>query len=274
MSRTRAASVLVASLSTLLLAAAPARPVEPAAQPAKPPAKSEKRAAGKAAVDPAAIAALNRMGAFLRAQPTFAVRSESTVDEILESGQKIQFAEVVEMWVRRPNGMRVNIVSDRKQRQFFYNGQTFTLYGPTNGFYASFAAPPTVRELIDVLEARYQIEMPLVDLFYWGTEKSGVDEIKRAIDVGPSRVGDVLCDHYALQQKDVDWQIWIERGQRSLPRKVVITSKREQGQPQFTAVLGWNLRPTVDQESFTFRPPKGAMRITIEQARAVRASGK
>jgi hypothetical protein len=239
---------------------------EAALVPASMPASGVRPNPAAPAIDPAVIAALETMGAFLREQRAFAIKASTTIDEVLESGQKVQFSEVVEMWVKRPDRLRVNVESDTKRRQSFYDGKTFTLYGPRLGFYATFDAPPTLHELIDVAEQRYNLEFPLVDLFYWGTDKSGIRDVKSAMTIGPSKVGDVECDHYALAQNDVDWQIWIQRGAQRLPRKLVITSKRELGQPQFTAVLGWNLEPTADDSAFIFQPPPGARRIVFEQA--------
>src|SRR5687768_5512898 len=68
----------------------------PAAAPSRPALE-----APAASVDPAVIAALNKMGAFLRTQQAFAIRAENAIDEILDTGQKVQFGQVVEMWVRR-----------------------------------------------------------------------------------------------------------------------------------------------------------------------------
>jgi hypothetical protein len=48
-----------------------------------------------------------------------------------------------------------------------------------------------------------------IQFFYWGTDKSGIEDIKSAISIGPSRVGGVECDHYADRQEGVDWQAWI-----------------------------------------------------------------
>jgi hypothetical protein len=217
------------------------------------------------AIDPGVIQALEKMGAYLRGLQAFAVKSDTTIDELLESGQKVQLSEQVEMWVKRPDRLRLIVDSDRRKRQSFYDGKTFTLYGPKQGYYASFDAPPTLRELIDLAEQRYGLEFPLVDLFYWGTEKSGISDIQAAMRIGPSKIGDMETDHYALRQADVDWQIWIERGSRPLPRKLVITSKREFGQPQFSAVLGWNLEPSADDSAFVFHPPPGARRIVFER---------
>jgi len=232
------------------------------------------KAAPAAEIDPKAIDALKAMGAELRALKAFALRSETTTDEVLDNGQKVQFGGTVDFRVRRPNGLRVEVLSDRKQRQFFYNGKTLTLYGPTNGYYASIAAPPTIGELVQVLDQKYGLQFPLTDLFLWGTDKDGLDDIKSAIYIGPSRIGGVDCDHYVFRQADVDWQIWIERGKTPLPRKLVITTTSEPAEPQYVAVLKWDLAPKLDDKMFTFVPPKGAQRIELATTAALAAEKK
>lgn len=42
--------------------------------------------------------------------------------------------------------------------------------------------------------------------------------------VGKSVIDGVRCDHLAFRGPDIDWQIWIEDGDRPLPRKYVITT--------------------------------------------------
>jgi len=216
------------------------------------------------AIDPTVIEALDRMGTYLREQQEFSVRAETTTDGILESGQKVQFEGNVDMWVSRPNRLRMDITGDQVHRLLFYDGKTFTQYGPDKGYYASFAAPPTINELIERAQERFGIELPLADLFYWGTPKSGLNDVLTAVDLGPANVDGVACEHYALHQKDVDWQIWVADGNIVVPRKLIVTTLRETSQPQHTAVLSWNLRPNLHDSAFTFEPPKGAKPIVFE----------
>ena len=56
-------------------------------------------------------------------------------------------------------------------------------------------------------------------------------------DLGSGVINGVECDYLAFRTEDVDWQIWVEDGERALPRKVVITFKDQPGYPQFVAVL-------------------------------------
>jgi hypothetical protein len=153
-----------------------------------------------------------------------------------------------------------------KHREFFYDGKTFTLFGRRVNYYATVPAPPTLRELIVVLAEKYGIEVPLSDLFFWGTEDSRAATLRSAIDLGPATVGGTECEQYALRQEGVDWQVWIQKGDAPLPRKLVITTTSDPAQPQYVSVLKWNLNPKLNDATFSFSPPPGAMRIVLETA--------
>ena len=240
-----------------------------AQQPAPAP-----KAAPATDIDVKAIDALKSMGAYLRGLKAFALRSETTADEVLDNGQKVQFGSTVDYLVRKPDRMRADVVSDRKRRQYFYDGKTVTQYGPDTGYYASVAAPATISELLPFLDQKYGLELPLADLFLWGTDKDGLDDIKSAINIGPSRIGGIETDHYVFRQADVDWQIWIERGKTPLPRKLVITTTSDPAQPQYVAMLKWDLNPKLDNKTFTFVPPKGAQKIVLATVDALAAEKK
>jgi hypothetical protein len=77
-------------------------------------------------------------------------------------------------------------------------------------------------------------------------------------------VGKVKCHHLAFRQKTIDWQIWIQDGDKPLPRKMVITYKRDAGGPQFTARLSrWNVKPKLSKDTFEFEPPADAKKVDL-----------
>jgi hypothetical protein len=225
------------------------------------------------AVDPAALDALDRMGAYLRTITTFEVRSKTTLDDVLDSGQKLQFDGTAHLRVRRPDRLWAEVASDRKVREFFYDGKTFTIYGPRNHLYATVPAPATLHEVVTKVEERYGLVLPLADLFRWGTDPLQRDAIREAIYVGPARVGGDPCEQLAFRQDGIDWQIWIQKGDSPLPRKLVITTTDDESQPQYTAVLDWNLAPALNDAMFTFTPPAGSYKINIQELTAQPASG-
>src|SRR5215831_9709953 len=210
--------------------------------------------------DAGAVKALDSMSSYLRTLKAFQVRAETSRDEVLGNGQNVSFAGVVDLLVERPNRLRADVTSDKQQRMYFYDGKTFSLWGRHVNYYATIPAPPTLRALADMLDEKYNVEMPLADLFYWG-ERRSADDLESAVDVGPSQVGGVTCEHYAFRQNGADWQIWIQQGDFPLPRKLAITTTTDQARPQFSSVMTWNLAPSFDASAFTFVPPSNAKRI-------------
>lgn len=218
------------------------------------------------AVEPEALAALTRMGQYLRSLETFELEATTSIDEVTDAGQKLQFDGATTYRVRRPNAMFVETRTDRKHRQFIYDGATFTVFAPRQGFYAQVPTNGTNAELITHARERYDIELPLVDLFFWGTDQADMSAITSASHIGFARINGVDTDQYAFRQEGLDWQVWIERGDRPLPRKIVITTLDGEANPQYTATLNWNANPGFSNATFTFRPPAEARLIRINSA--------
>jgi hypothetical protein len=223
--------------------------------------------------DPDAIRALERMGDYLRTIKAFQVRSQTNRDEVLDDGQNVEFDGVVDMIVQKPNRLRAEVTSDKQQRLYLYNGSDLSIWARRVNYYATIPAPPTIRELVDTLTSKYDIELPLVDLFYWSDRKSTGD-ITSAIDLGNSQVEGVTCQHYAFRQDGADWQVWIQQGDYPLPRKLVIRTTTDEARPRFATVMTWNLAPSFNDAAFTFDAPDDAKRIVFAEDAASGAAKK
>jgi hypothetical protein len=216
------------------------------------------------AIDPDAMAALNSMGTYLRTLKAFQVTTAGTTDNVLDDGQAIQSSSTVDLIAVRPNRLRAEITGEDKHEILFFDGKNFTIYGQLNNFYATVPAPPTIGELVDQLSDKYGIELPLVDIFEWGTNEAATKRITSAVDIGPATIDDITCEHYAFRQKGIDWEIWIQLGDFPLPRKYVIRTLTDDARPQHSVTLDWNLAPSYSDDAFTFDPPPGALSIPIQ----------
>lgn len=225
-------------------------------------------------IDPDAMAALDKMGAYLRTLKAFQVTGAVTTEEVTTDGQKIQSSNTTTLLAEKPGHMRVEIASDKQPRLFYYDGKSFTMWAPRLKFYATVDAPPTANELAKVLEDKYDIDLPFVDLFRWGTPESNAKAITSADDVGPATIDGVTCEQYAFRQDGMDWQVWIQQGDYPLPKKLVITTTSDEARPQHEAVYTWNLAPSFNDKAFAFTPPSDAKKITIAEADAMRANAK
>jgi hypothetical protein len=94
-----------------------------------------------------------------------------------------------------------------------------------------------------------------------------MESVQRGVYLGIHRVGDVSCHHLSFEQESIDWQLWIDAGEKPLPRKLVIAYKTEDEVPQYAVTIGkWNLNPDVPEELFQFEPPEGAERFEFPSA--------
>jgi hypothetical protein len=219
-------------------------------------------------IDPDAIAALEKMGTYLRSLKAFQVEAAISQDDVEDDGERIQNDNRVNLLVRMPDRLRVEITNMDHHRLFFYDGKNFTIYAERVNYYATVPAPATIAKLGDDLDDKFGIELPLQDLFYWGTDRSNPSAIKGARDVGPAEVGGVTCEQYAFRQEGLDWQLWMQQGDYPLPRRLVITTLTDEARPQYSSVLTWNLAPSFNEEAFKFDPPKDAQKIVLAQAKA------
>jgi hypothetical protein len=241
------------------------------ATPGKTPTAQRATPEKTPAVDPKAIDALKRMGAYLRERPAFTVRTTSETDYVLDTGQKATIAASGELRVKRPDKMRAHVTSDRKQREFIFDGKTFTVFSPNLGLYATIPAPGTLREVADMLVTDYGLQLPLVDLFRWGSGEADFDMITDARYVGRAKLDGVDVDQYALRQPGVDWQIWIERGDHPLPRKLLLTTTDDPARPEYRLNLAWELGANQPDSTFTLVAPKGSAKIAMVDLDTMRA---
>ena len=227
------------------------------------PAAAQSTKAGASAVDQASIQALKDMGTYLQTLQRFEVAAQVTGEKALADGQKLQRNSSVTLQVQRPDKLKARMSSSRSERELIYDGKKATLYTPALKYVGSAEAPDNIGAMVQDLEAKFGIEVPLADLFIWGTPRAPIDKIDSAMNAGQDIVAGVACDHYAFRQGRFDWQIWITAGGKPLPRKIVITNRADEARPQSVTLLSWNLNPAFQDSVFKFVAPKDAQFIKI-----------
>jgi hypothetical protein len=219
-------------------------------------------------VSPEAQAVVDKMTAYLRTLKTFSIDSRSTRDEVVAFGYKVQHNEHATLTAQLPNKLRGEISGDLRNRTVIYDGAKVVVYSPDDDVYARTAAPDSVNKLIgNLLDAG--VEMPMVDVLYQAGAGTLTEEVRGGVLVGDSNIDGADCDHLAFRQATIDWQLWVEKGDKPLPRKLVITTRYAVGDPQFQSILHWNLKPKIDASTFVFTPPKGANEIPFRNPEAI-----
>jgi hypothetical protein len=223
------------------------------------PAPAHAQASG---VDPAAARILKRMTDYLASLPKFGVDTSNVVEVVLVSGQKLQFDSASKLTLQRPDKLRTERVGDVASQSLFYDGRTLTLFDPNDGHYATVPAPGTLDAAVDFARDSLDVVAPAGDLITTDAYQRLMADSTSGFVVGKSVVDGVRCDHLAFRGIGVDWQVWIDDGDKPFPRKFVVTTLDVAGLPQFEVRMSnWTLTPDVSPKRFEFSPPPGATRI-------------
>jgi len=213
-------------------------------------------------IDPQAQAIVKKSTDYLAGLKQFSVDTQSTIEVVLQSGQKLQFDNGASASVQRPNKLVARRKGDLVNQVFYYNGKTLSLYNPDDKYYATVAAPDTVEAMLDYARESLDVIVPAGDLLYRNAFEILMGDVRSGFVVGKAVVAGVRCDHLAFRNADVDWQIWIQEGAKPLPRKFVITSTQVAGAPQFAVVMtSWDTAPKLAEAMFAFAPSKDAKKI-------------
>ncbi len=212
-------------------------------------------------IEPQAEHILRQMSDFLKAQPRFSFHIDTTF-EALERGQKLQLSASTQVAVQRPDHLQVGVEGDTLQRQFWYDGTSITLLDVANNNYATAPISGDLDTMLNRIQQRYGLDLPAADFVMSDPYKVLMEKVTSGFYAGLHKVQGVSCHHLAFSQPDIDWQIWIEEGDKPAPRKLVITYKQIRQMPQYTGLYSqWNFAPEFSANQFTFTPPEKAEKI-------------
>ena len=228
---------------------------------AQEPAGMQADSAGAKMISAEAQAVIDRMSAYLRTLKTFQIESHPSRDEVTALGYKVQHNEHTKITVSQPNKLHSEVTGDIRNRTYIYDGSQLTIYSPEDQVFTRVSGVPnTIPKLVGGL-LNAGIEMPMIDVLYQAGAGTLTEAVRGGVLVGETMIDGVACDHLAFRQATIDWQLWVEKGARPLPRKIVITTRYEVGDPQYQAIMRWNLQPKIDASTFVFTPPKGVNEI-------------
>jgi hypothetical protein len=255
-----------AAVAALLLASNPGVSAETAApaSAASPASPQAPQAALPPNIDPRADQLLSRSCDELASSKAFTFHAEITFDQVLPSNVKVQFAAAADYAVQRPDQLAVEFHSDLGGKLIWYDGTKLTILDPPHMFYATVEVPDSIDGMMERLEEIHNLSIPLADLAYSHPCQLFRKRMIYAVFVGVNDVNGEDCDHLAFTEKNVDWQLWLQRTGRHLPRKVVINYRSAPGSPEYIGVLSdWKFPASIPASVFQPDLPNDAKRIDI-----------
>lgn len=218
-------------------------------------------------IAPQAADLLQRMSSFLAAAPGLRFHADVVFDEVSRAEQKLQFGAALDVALSRPGHLFVGWAGDRGSKGLWIGEEGVTLADGAHRVFATEAAGESLDATLAALSRERGIELPLSELLSSDPYRTITSRLESGAVLGTGEVDGVVCDHLALRGQSVDGQIWIQRGDRPLPRKIVLTYKKRPLAPQWAAVLSdWEVPATLPAAEFAPQVPPGFQRIAFTQA--------
>lgn len=195
---------------------------------------------------------LRQMSALLEATKAFSFHAEINYDDLVRDEFMVQYAGALDVSVRRPDRLRVDYRDDLSAKRLWYRRDTMTLLDRGHNVYSVAKVPSQLDPALDEFAQKYGVSVPLGDLLFEDPDEVLLADLRQAMWVGLNDVDGDPCHHLVFLKENVDVQLWLEPGERRLPRKLVVTYKNLPGAPQYVAnLMDWDLSPKLPESDFT-----------------------
>ena len=192
---------------------------------------------------------VHQMSERLAAANTVSVTT-TEVRDLVRGGGKETLSLTGVYTVRRPDRFHTRMTGGRGI-ETWYNGKTLTVASHPEKVFGQAPMPDTIDRTLDVLAERYDMALPMGDLFYGSAEKALLSDTTTGGYVGPESVGGTPCVHLAFHDTGVDWELWLPAEGDPLPKRFKVAQKARTGQPvvdlTFTA---WDFAPQISDATF------------------------
>jgi hypothetical protein len=204
--------------------------------------------------DPQADEILHSMAAYMKEQKGLRVEAEALLDIVTDDNEIITYTTRVNLAVQRPNKMYARRVGDLRNQEFFYNGSEVVLHSLRFKVYASAKAPGTIGEMLDYSMENLGVQAPGGDLLYKDLYEGMMQQAVASRYLGTTAVNGIECHHLAYRGNEVDFQLWVETGDKPRPRRYMIISKLMPSAPRYILTIN-SMEPEVfSDDMFTFTP--------------------
>lgn len=219
-------------------------------------------AAGDEAVEPDAAKVLHAMSAYLGGLKSFSVKYDVDIETVSFATEKLEFSSSGEVAAQRPDRLHATRKGALIDAEIFLDGKTLSIFGKKLNGYIQLPAT-SIDSAVDAVNDELDFDAPGADFLVSKPFDEASTDLVSGRHIGMAYVDGIAVHHLAFRGKEVDWQLWVEDGDKPLPLKYVITNKWMTGAPEYTLHFrDWNVAPTLDAAMFSFSPPAGAKQLS------------
>jgi hypothetical protein len=233
-------------------------------------------AAGPAqpAISADASSALTQMGKTLDAQ-AFSFQARTIRVYSNASNQALHIEHTFKITMRRPDRLLVDAVGDDGATKVMYDGKTLVMVLVDQKQYLSIPVPDTLQGMLQVAVGHFNVDFPLADFIIGAADKAFLTGITAGQEVDTATIDGIPCRHLVFTQPPgIQLELWVEKNDQSLPRRLIVTYQSLPGQPIFVADMSdWSFSVHPADADFVYQPQEGVVRQDLTPQTAVAVPG-
>jgi hypothetical protein len=177
-----------------------------------------------------------------------------------DNGQPLHIFHTINASVRRPDRLALTAAGDDGTTKITYDGKNLTMYSQETNNYLSIAVSGTLEDVLREASERLDVDFPLADLLANDPAKAFLHGVIAGRVVGTATVDGMSCLHMIfVQPPGIELELWAEKTEQAVPRRLIVTYRSLPGEPRFIAVMSdWKLGINPADSEFAFQPPPGA----------------
>jgi hypothetical protein len=202
------------------------------------------------------------MDAYTASMKQFQITAESYNDARLDELTVVSNPSATVLTVDRSGSMHSATNDGLHTSEIYFHKGVLTLYSNKHNFYSRTEVPEDLEEALLFALEEFDVETPLLDFLILSSLDlliSNDESIRYLTDKSPIRGVD--CHHLIVSGPHADLQVWIEEGDRPIPRRSLMTFKTVHGLPRHDVFMDWTAEVDADASTFEFEPPDGALEI-------------
>jgi len=146
------------------------------------------------------------------------------------------------------------------------NNGKVSVHDLVSNTYAHIPVENDIDDALDTLMDDYNLSIPLTQLLYSDSALDLEEDLETdGYYFGTVIIDSIPCYYIGFAEKEWDVQLWIEKGNRPVIRRVSFVDKTMKGEPRSMIKVAWNVDNMTDQSVFNLTVPKGAKKIEVKK---------
>lgn len=182
-----------------------------------------------------------------------------------ETGQPLHIFHEGAVVIHRPDRVRADVKGDDGLTSFAYDGANLTVLAAGDKKFASIPVTGTIEQMLKLAESCLGLDFPLADFITTSPDKAFLTGVTSGVEVNTILIDGKPCSHlFFTQPPGIELELWLEKGEHEVPRRLIVTYRSLPGEPRFIAEMSdWNFAISPPTNEFAISMPEGAQRIDI-----------